>query len=127
MYITLYCILTYFELDVREVVEVGRVVDGLDLDGYGSRPFSDVVPVDAAEERYRRPEFVDAAAGVAQPAVRLATEPGDGVARFLADGHFGREAQRLPPIHHLSVRFLRVFAAERRVPCKYDGGSTPKY
>lgn len=58
----MYIILTYFEFNVREVVEVGRVVDGLDLNGYGGRPFPDVLPVDAAEERYGRAQLVDAAA-----------------------------------------------------------------
>lgn len=114
----IYRVLTYFKFDVREVVEVGRVVDGLDLDRYGGRPFSDVLPVDATEERYRWPEVVDAAAAVPETAVWFATEPGDGVACLLTDGHLGWEAQRLPPIHNLPVRLLRVFAAERRIPCK---------
>lgn len=121
--------LTYFEFDVREIVEVGRVVDGLDLDGYGGRPFPDVLPVDAAEERYCRAELVNAPSARSQPPVRLAAEPGYRVAGLLADGHLGREAQRLPPVHHLPVRFLRVLAAERRISCRrteHNSGLLPR-
>ena len=40
---------TYFEGDVREVVEVGGVVNGADLDGDGGGPLPDVVPVHPLE------------------------------------------------------------------------------
>jgi len=40
-----------FEVDVGELVKVGRVVDGTDVDGYGRRSLADVLPVDEAEER----------------------------------------------------------------------------
>jgi len=111
-------ILTYFELNIREVIEVGRVVDRLDLNRYGSRTFSDVLPVDATKERYCWSEIVDTTTAVAETAVWFATESGDCVTGLLADGHFGWEAQRFPPVHNLPVRFLWIFAAERRVPCK---------
>lgn len=113
-------ILTYFEFNVREIVEIGRVVDGLDLDRYGGRPFSDVFPVDAAEERYGGTQLVYPPATGAQPPVGLTTEPGNRVARLLTDGDFGRKAQRFSPVHHFPVRFLWVFTAERRIPWRQN-------
>ena len=41
--------LTYLQGDVREVVEVGGVVNGADLDGDGGGPLPDVVPVHPLE------------------------------------------------------------------------------
>lgn len=110
-------ILTYFEFNVREIVEVGRVIDGLDLDGYSGRPFPDVFPVDTAEERYCGAQLVNASSARSQPPVRFATEPRYRIASLLADRYFGRETQRLPPVHHFPVRFLWVFTAKRRISC----------
>lgn len=51
-----------FQRHVRELVKVGRVVDGAHLDGDGGRPFADVLPVDAPEERHQL-QVLDAALG----------------------------------------------------------------
>lgn len=58
--------LTDFQRHVRELVKVGRVVDGAHLDGDGRRPLADVLPVDAPEERHQL-QVLDATLG---------TEPG---------------------------------------------------
>lgn len=39
-----------FKIDVRKVVKVRRVVDGLDLDGDGCRPLTDMLPIHALAE-----------------------------------------------------------------------------
>ena len=65
--------LTYFEINIRKVVEVGGVVDGLDLHGDGGGPLADVVPVDALE-----PAAVLDILQVPDPLVHLVTEPEGG-------------------------------------------------
>lgn len=103
------------EVDVGEVVEVGGVVDALDLHGDGGGPLADVLPVDAAEEGLR-PDLGQAALGAHAP-LSLGAEALHQGAGVLRDGHLGREHQRLPPRHHLAVRLLGGLRAEGRVAC----------
>lgn len=44
-------------------------------------------------------------------------EPGYSLLGLLRDGYLWRESEGLPPVHHLAIRLLRVFAAEWRVAC----------
>ena len=62
--------LTYLQGDVREVVEVGGVVNGADLDGDGGGPLPDVVPVHVLEPG----EALDLLPAL-HPAVAVVTKP----------------------------------------------------
>lgn len=72
-----------------------------------------MLPVDAPKER-RQFQFIHSPLR-SQPAVALATKPGDRVPSLFGDGHFRREDERFPPSHDFPVRVLGVLAAERGV------------
>lgn len=62
---------TPLKVDIRKLVEVGCVVDALDLDGYGSRSVTDVLPVAATEEHLG----LNLLPG-AEPVFGITTQPG---------------------------------------------------
>ncbi len=119
--------------DVRlgELVEVGRVVDALDLDGDRCRSLSenerrimvrsepprsikhtrhtvrpDVIVIDALEEAVPL-DLVDA--GGSDAMLGLTAEAQDQSLRSLRDRHLWRKHQRLLPAHHLLIGLLRSF------------------
>lgn len=78
--------LTYLQRDIGKLIEIGRIVNGSHLDGYGRWTLANVFPVDTSKERHRL-EVLEAALR-AQAPIGFATKVDDRLFGLLRYGYF---------------------------------------
>ena len=119
---------TYLYGDIWELVEVGGVVDGADLDGDGGGPLPDVVPVHVLEPGQALdllPALHPAVAVVTKPAadgedttelsgVTFVLLPANGGNSCLRDRRNRRKLQCCLPVHNFPIGVLHLLRAEWR-------------